>query len=156
MPNMFAWESPYISDTFSRESPKFQTDFHVSKRSPRHSKDLSGKWIDLEIQFCWFWSPPWVDPFLYKRKGRLPWQYSRDGLKCVLPQRRREYSFEAVYHGNTHLGPSNVRPSTMAIHIWTASKTASNVYCHGRRPHIWRPQMCIAMTFDGLKCVLPW
>ena len=50
--------SPYISNTFSRESPKFQTDFHVSKRSPRHSKDLLGKLIDLEIQIFWVWSPP--------------------------------------------------------------------------------------------------
>ena len=33
-------ESPYISNTFSRESPNFHTSFHVNKRSPRHSKDL--------------------------------------------------------------------------------------------------------------------
>jgi len=34
--------------------------FHVSKRSCRNSKDLSGKRIDLEIQIFWVWSPPWV------------------------------------------------------------------------------------------------
>jgi len=33
--NKFSQESPYISNTFSRESPKFQTGFHVSKRTPR-------------------------------------------------------------------------------------------------------------------------
>jgi len=48
--NKFSRESPYISNTFSRESPKFQTSFQRSKRSPRHSKDLSGKLIDLEIE----------------------------------------------------------------------------------------------------------
>jgi len=37
--NMFSRESPYKSNTFSRELPKFQTGFHVSKRSLRHSKD---------------------------------------------------------------------------------------------------------------------
>jgi len=47
--NKFSKESPYMSNTFSRESPQFQINFHVSKRSPRHSKDLSGKLIDLEI-----------------------------------------------------------------------------------------------------------
>jgi len=46
----FSLQSPYISNTFSRESPNLQTNFHVSKRSPRHSKDRSGKLIDLEIQ----------------------------------------------------------------------------------------------------------
>ena len=30
--------------------PDISTSFHVSKRSPRHSKDVSGKLIDLEIQ----------------------------------------------------------------------------------------------------------
>ena len=48
--NKFSLESPYISNKFFRESTKFQTIFHVSERSPRHSKDLSGKPIDLEIQ----------------------------------------------------------------------------------------------------------
>jgi len=46
----FPLESPYISNSFSRESPNFHTSFHVWKRSPRHSKDLSGKLIDLEVQ----------------------------------------------------------------------------------------------------------
>jgi len=44
----------HISNTFSREPPHFQTNcqtnFRVSKQSPQHSKDLSGKLIDLEIQ----------------------------------------------------------------------------------------------------------
>ena len=40
--NKLARESPYISNTLSRESSKFQTNFHVSQRSPRHSKDLTG------------------------------------------------------------------------------------------------------------------
>ena len=31
------------------DSQKFQTRLHLSKRSHRHSKDLSGKLIDLEI-----------------------------------------------------------------------------------------------------------
>jgi len=41
--NKFSRESPYISNMFSKESPKFHTSFHVCKRSPRHSKDLTGK-----------------------------------------------------------------------------------------------------------------
>jgi len=42
--NVFSRESPYISNTFSRESPNdFGTSFHVCKRSPRHSKDLTRK-----------------------------------------------------------------------------------------------------------------
>jgi len=48
--NEFSRESPYISNTLSQESPNFQTNFHASKRSPWHAKDLSGKLIDLEIQ----------------------------------------------------------------------------------------------------------
>ena len=48
--NEFSRESPYISNTFSRQSPNLQTNFHVSKRSPRHSKDLTGNPYDLEIQ----------------------------------------------------------------------------------------------------------
>jgi len=59
-------ESPYISNTFSRESLKFQTSFHVSKRSPRHSKDLSGNLIDLEIQIFTVWSPPWVERLIIR------------------------------------------------------------------------------------------
>ena len=48
----FSPESPYTSNMFSRESPKFQTRSHVSKRSPcpSLSKSLGGKLIDLEIQ----------------------------------------------------------------------------------------------------------
>ena len=41
--NKFSRESPYVSNTFSRESPKFQAGFHLSKRSPRHSKEWTGK-----------------------------------------------------------------------------------------------------------------
>jgi len=48
--NKFPWESPYISNTFSRESPKFQKLFQLSKRSPRRSKGQAGKLINLEIQ----------------------------------------------------------------------------------------------------------
>ena len=48
--NKFSREFPYISSTFSRESPNFHTRFYVCKRSPRHSKGLSGKLIDLEIR----------------------------------------------------------------------------------------------------------
>ena len=46
----FSQESPYISNMFSWESSNFHSNFHVGKGSPRHSKDLSGKLIDLEIQ----------------------------------------------------------------------------------------------------------
>jgi len=48
--NKFPWESPYISNTFARESPNFHTSFHVYKRSPRHSKDVTRKSLDLGIQ----------------------------------------------------------------------------------------------------------
>jgi len=47
--NKFSLKSPYISNTLSRESPKFETNFHMGKRSPRHSKDLKRKLLDLEI-----------------------------------------------------------------------------------------------------------
>jgi len=40
--NKFSRESPYIWNTFSREFPRFQTGFRVSKRSPRHS-EVPGK-----------------------------------------------------------------------------------------------------------------
>jgi len=43
-------ESPYTSNTFLREFPGFHTRFHERKRSPRHSKDLPGNQVDLEIQ----------------------------------------------------------------------------------------------------------
>jgi len=54
--------SPYNSNTgtFSRESPHFHSRFQVCKRSPRHSKDLTIKSLNLVIQICWIWSPPWV------------------------------------------------------------------------------------------------
>ena len=50
----FPRESPYISNTFSRESLNFHASLRVSKRNPRHSKDLTRKLLDLEIQtfFC--------------------------------------------------------------------------------------------------------
>ena len=55
--NKFSRESPYISNTISQESPNFHTSFYVCKRSPRHSKNLSGKLIDLEIEIFEVWSP---------------------------------------------------------------------------------------------------
>ena len=48
--NKFSQESPYISKTFCRESQKFQTGFHVSKRSPCHSKYFVVKPYNLEMQ----------------------------------------------------------------------------------------------------------
>jgi len=36
--NKFSQEYPYTSNRFSRESPKFRTGYHLSKRSPCHSK----------------------------------------------------------------------------------------------------------------------
>jgi len=48
--NKFSRESPYISNKFLRDSPKIWTKFHLSKWSPCHSNDLSGKLIDLKIQ----------------------------------------------------------------------------------------------------------
>jgi len=37
--NKISRESPYLSNTFYRESPKFQKGFQVSKWSPCHSKE---------------------------------------------------------------------------------------------------------------------
>ena len=51
---------PHISNTFSRDSPTFQSDFHLSKRSPRHSEEWTGKPSNLEIQIFEVWSPLWV------------------------------------------------------------------------------------------------
>jgi len=48
--NKFSRESPYISNTFSRQSPNLPANLHANKWSPRHSKDLTGKLLDLEIQ----------------------------------------------------------------------------------------------------------
>jgi len=46
----FSREAPYISNMFSRESPTFQTSFHLGQRSPCHSNDSSATVIGLEIQ----------------------------------------------------------------------------------------------------------
>ena len=59
--NKFSRESPYISNTCSREPSKFPKPFQLSKQSPRLSKDLWGKLIDLEIQIFYVWSPQWVE-----------------------------------------------------------------------------------------------
>jgi len=64
--NKFSRESPYIANTFSRKSPRFQTSFHVSKRSPHHSKDLPGNLVDLEIHIFES-SSPWADEHCYDR-----------------------------------------------------------------------------------------
>jgi len=56
----FSRESPYISNAFSRGSPKFPTGFHMRKRSPRDSKDLPENRVDLKIQIFQFWCPPRV------------------------------------------------------------------------------------------------
>jgi len=48
--NKFPLGSPYISNTFSWKSPKFQTGIHVIKRSPRHSNECPGKLDNLEIK----------------------------------------------------------------------------------------------------------
>jgi len=47
----------------------FDTSFHVCERSPRHSKDLSGETIDVEILIFKVWSPPWrhIDIYLCER-----------------------------------------------------------------------------------------
>jgi len=45
-----------VSNTFSRESPKLQTHFHVSKRSPRHSKDLNLSDLEIQIFSDLWWS----------------------------------------------------------------------------------------------------
>ena len=58
--NKFSREFPYTSNTFSRESPKFQTGFHVSKRSPRHSKECPIPPDNLEIQNSEVLSSPWA------------------------------------------------------------------------------------------------
>ena len=50
--NKFSQESSYISNTFSRESPKFQTGFHVGKRSARHSKDLTTKSLVMSHSYA--------------------------------------------------------------------------------------------------------
>jgi len=50
--NKFSQQSPYISLTFSRESPKFQTGFHVGKRSARHSKDLTTKSLVMSHSYA--------------------------------------------------------------------------------------------------------
>jgi len=52
IPNKFSRESLCISNTFSWESPKFHTSFHVCKRSPSHPKDVTRNSLDLEIQLC--------------------------------------------------------------------------------------------------------
>ena len=49
IPNKFSRQSPYTSNEFLGESPNFQTHFHVSKRRPRHPKDLTGNLLDLNI-----------------------------------------------------------------------------------------------------------
>ena len=41
--NKFSQEFPYISNTFSRESPKFHEGFHVSNQSPHPSKEFTMK-----------------------------------------------------------------------------------------------------------------
>jgi len=46
----FSRASSYILNTFSGGSQRFQTHLDMTKRSPRLSKDLSGKLKDLEIQ----------------------------------------------------------------------------------------------------------
>jgi len=48
--NKFSWQSSYSSNMFSQESSNLHTIFHVCKRSPRHSKNLTRKLLDLEIQ----------------------------------------------------------------------------------------------------------
>ena len=44
IPNKILRESPCISDKFSRESPNFQTNFHLSKRSPVTQKIYQENW----------------------------------------------------------------------------------------------------------------
>jgi len=46
----FSQQSPFTSNTVSRESPKFQTSLHVSEWSPRNSKDLPRNQVQLAIQ----------------------------------------------------------------------------------------------------------
>jgi len=50
------------------ESPNFHTSFHVCKRSPHHSKNLSRIVRDLEIQIFQVWSPPWVASESHKKR----------------------------------------------------------------------------------------
>ena len=56
----FSRDSTYISNTFSQESPNFQTGFYVSKQSPHHLKEFTGNPDNLEIQKIQVRSPPWA------------------------------------------------------------------------------------------------
>jgi len=57
----FSQDFPYTSNTFSRESPRFQTGFQLSTRSPSHSKENPGKLDNVEIEIFEVRSPLWVE-----------------------------------------------------------------------------------------------
>jgi len=59
---IFTWVPVHVKQIFT-ESTNFQTNFRVGSRRPRHSKDLSGKLRDLEIQIFKVGSPSWAAPW---------------------------------------------------------------------------------------------
>ena len=89
--NSFSQDSPYISNTISRESPKFQTGFHVSQPSSCHFKRTPRKPANLEIHIFEVWSHPWV--VRYDRQwhfmigGHTSWLCSTQ-LVCLHVSRR--------------------------------------------------------------------
>jgi len=98
--NKFSLESPYISHTFSRESPKCENRFQLSQRSPRHSKYLPENRVDLEIQIFWVWTPPWADHVvvLVSRIDKIV------GLFCKRALQERRYSAKETYNS---IDPAN-------------------------------------------------
>jgi len=109
--NKFSRESPYTSNMFSRESPKFQTGFHVSKRSPRHSKDLPENRVDLEIQIFEVWSPLWAAPCVYCDIPRM--------CRCVTPDTPRNDTHGLYTHRLCvqHTRHTDSRDTPICAHI---------------------------------------
>jgi len=85
------------------ESPNFHTSFHVCKRSPQNSKDLSRKVRYLEIHIFKVCSPPWVASESHKkrrcvRKYLLRLLYLIWYVTILVTQTRvREYLLRLLY-----------------------------------------------------------
>jgi len=101
------------------------------KRSPRYSKELRTKSLDLEIQIFEVWSPPWVE----KRGCVSKWK------KTYIHEKNTIYKWKETY-----IHEKNPTYMTPTGHVWVSFHMSKwkETYIHEKNPiymtptgHVW-------------------
>jgi len=143
--NKFSQESPYTSNTFSRESSNFPRGFQVSKRSPRHSfQPISFRLISSHRK-------GWLR---LVRSLKLYVSFAKEPYKsdCILQKRPiilRSLLIVAIPHPYTHNATPHPYTHNAIPHPYTHNATPYP-YTHNATPY--RPRRafdpCTPLLFD--------